>query len=141
MFGKMSFNYNISFIFDVFNANNASRVVFGSDSRLIFKKSGECLVDFLYLGRYVSINVEHVDGDKICRLNVDTKTGKAEIYTYDAVTDDESSGMINNKVRDSILKTAKVLYERRSKIYKIENNISSEYLEFVADDGRVFKNK
>lgn len=136
MFGKMSFNYNMSFICDIFNKYKACRIVFGSDSSLVFKKKGMCLVELLNLtglGGHISINIEHVDGDKICRLNINTKTGETEMYTYDAATDEESFGKISNKVRDNMLKTAKALYERRTGVYKVENTIDSGHLKFVRD--------
>lgn len=137
----MAFNYNMSFIYDILKENEACRIVFGSDSSLVFKKRGECLVEILNLGSEMSINIEHVDGDKICRMNIEVKTGESEMYAYDSVTNEESFGKVNNKIRNNILKITKEMYEKKIKIYKIESGIlSSEYFEFVADDGCVFKN-
>lgn len=141
MLNKMSFNYNMSFICDILEENNACRIVFGSDSSLIFQKRGECFVEILNLGCYVSINIEHVDGDKIFRMNIDVKTGESEMYAYDRALDKESSGKMNTKFRNDILKITKKMYEHRTKIYKTESGmLSSEYFEFIADDGRIFSN-
>lgn len=114
MFGKLSFNYNISFIYDAINKEGGN-FVFESDSSIVFKKRGSCLVQFLYLGRYAGINIEHVDGDKIMRLDIDTKTGETLMHAYDAETDIETEGKLSSRDRDDILKKANLLYERRVK--------------------------
>lgn len=140
MIGRMSFNYNMSYIADILNENNALRVVFESYSSVIFEKSYPCFVEILSVGKSISINIESVGGDKICRLNIDIETRKSNIYCYDRTTDVEEHGKIDEKLRNKILKATKIMYANKTKILKIDKNLSDyKYLEFVANDGTIYR--
>ena len=127
MFGKLTFNYNMSYIVDMIK-ENGNRFVFESDSSIVFKKRGSCLVQILYLGKYTAINIEHIEGDKICRLNIDNKTGKTEMYAYDAEAGEEVDGILSDKDRNDLLKKTKLLYEKKVFIRTVG---TSEFLSSV----------
>ena len=129
MFNNILFGNKISFLNEAFSKHNACRILFGSHSNIIFNKSGECLVELLSLPEVIGVNIEHVDGDKICRMSIYRRKGKISAYFYDDVTGEETEGLLNDKMANNLLKIVRDLYDRKINIYAAESDFSNVHPE------------
>lgn len=123
---------------EAFSKYNACRILFGSRSNIIFNKSGECLVELLSLPDVIGVNIEHVDGDKICRINIYRGKGKITAYFYDDVTGEETEGLLDDRIAKNMLEILKELYNKKLKIYAAESDFSNVHPETL---GFIFTKK